>query len=603
MIKLITFYKINIISPFWHQYTIINNNKYKQGGKDMSSNASDEIPSELKKYINQCFKEYHIKDCLVVLPANISSDDRQLFLSKTDTATKYIIKHIASAPSSDGLCINISSHDTNSSASSTQVGNDQLHELIGEYMSRLATLVEQSTSREPKPAAVWKHRNFLSSISHQIKTPLSAIFSGTKLIKHYTNNEYIDRICEYMNQSCVELTRYMNDIIDFYYLKQGVLVLDDNRVSLSDTVDYVYENYKLQMQDAEIQFIKHIDTGFPNFINCDELRLTQILMNIMDNAVKFSCHPDIESNASSITDTVSDKKILIHAFKSIPHDNNNHNTETITIQIADTGLGKIDVHNQEVYFQPFNQTTRNWLSAPDGIGLGLCLSRDFARQMGGDLRFINPANLLLPHSNSGDSPLNQGWHTCIELTMPVSRQKNREISSKSTPKHLPTTPISHSRPDVESQITKSITAANQIVLIDDNQTNIELLTLILQQLGHQNIKSFTNSITGQDYIMKHAEVISHAIIDIRMPRKNGLDLLTELAPLHKHINFILLTALNHDDIRVAYNQIRANNPSCRISLLFKPIDCAELKKLITHNVVTRSCTNPINKPSLRVSFV
>lgn len=566
----------------------------------MSSNANDEIPSDLKKYINQSFKEYHIKDCLVVLPANISSDDQQPFFLQIESATKYVIKHIASAPSSDGLCINISSHDTNSSTSSTSVDNDRLHELIGEYMSRLATLVEQSTSKEPKPAAVWKHRNFLSSISHQIKTPLSAIFSGTKLIKHYTNNEYIDRICEYMNQSCVELTRYMNDIIDFYYLKQGVLVLDDNRVLLSDTINYVYENYKLQMQDAEIQFIKHIDTGFPNFINCDELRLTQILMNIMDNAVKFSCHPDIENNNSGITDRVTDKKILIHAFKSIPHDNNNHNTETITIQIADTGLGKIDVHNQEVYFQPFNQTTRNWLSAPDGIGLGLCLSRDFARQMGGDLRFINPANLVLPHSNSGDSPLNQGWQTCIELTMPVSRQKPTEISNKSHDKTLPNTTNSES--GTEPKINNPINIANQIVVIDDNQTNIELLTLILQQLGHQNIKSFTNSIAGQDYITKHSKIISHAIIDIRMPRKNGLDLLTELAPVHKHIHFILLTALNHDDIRTVYNQIKTNNPSCQISLLFKPIDCAELKKLITSDANTRA--NPmIDKPTHRVSFV
>ena len=112
----------------------------------------------------------------------------------------------------------------------TLIANEQLHELIGEYLSRLAILVEQSSSKEPKPVAIWKHRNFLSSISHQVKTPLSAIFSGTKLIKHYTNNEYIDRICEYMNQSCVELTRYMNDIIDFYYLKQGVLFLDDNQI-------------------------------------------------------------------------------------------------------------------------------------------------------------------------------------------------------------------------------------------------------------------------------------------------------------------------------------------------------------------------------------
>jgi signal transduction histidine kinase/ActR/RegA family two-component response regulator len=575
-----------------------------------NTHTNTEIPADLKKYINQCFKEYHIKDCLVVLPANLSLDNP--FLAVTDPANRYVIKHISSTPSTEGLCINLvrdtalESSPSYPSKSSQQekLNDDKLHDLIGEYMSRLATLVEQSTSKEPKPAAVWKHRNFLSSISHQVKTPLSAIFSGTKLIKHYTNNEYIDRICEYMNQSCVELTRYMNDIIDFYYLKQGVLVLDDTRVALGDTIDYVYENYKLQMQDAGIEFVRQIDTSIPNFIHCDELRLTQILMNLMDNAVKFSCHPA----ADDTIDVQTDKKIMLHAFKS----SGNHNTaEKLIIHLADTGVGKIDVDNQEVYFQPFNQTTRNWLSAPDGIGLGLCLSRDFARQMGGDLRFINPAQILL-HNKFTFSSEEKQWLTCIELVLPISGHKPQ--GSNHHQKHFPethavsgtTTMTQHAKisttKDVNVMpIVKTVTASvtNQIVLIDDNHTNIELLTLILQQLGHQNIKSFTNSLTGQDYIIRNQEIITHAIIDIRMPRKHGLDLLSELAPQHKHIHFILLTALNHDDIRTVYNQIKNNNPSTRISLLFKPIDCAELKKIIT----VASCKPGIEKTNRKVAFV
>ena len=148
-------------------------------------------------------------------------------------------------------------------------------------------------------------------------------------------------------------------------------------------------------------------------------------------------------------------------------------------------------------------------------------------------------------------------------------------------------------------MTASVT--NQIVLIDDNHTNIELLTLILQQLGYQNIKSFTNSLAGQEYIIHNHAIITHAIIDIRMPRKNGIDLLSELAPQHKHIHFILLTALNHDDIRVVYNQIKTNNPLTRISLLFKPIDCAELKKLIT--IVNSGGKLGMEKTNRKVAFV
>lgn len=537
-----------------------------------------EIPKELKKYINHYFKEYHIKDCLVVLPANISPDNNPL-LDVADPATRYVIKHMSATPGTEGLCINLVQHNSNTSVpaqhdgigANMAIGNGQLHELISEYMSRLAALVEQSTSREPKPAAVWKHRNFLSSISHQVKTPLSAIFSGTKLIKHYTNNEYIDRICEYMNQSCVELTRYMNDIIDFYYLKQGVLVLDDNRVALGDTIDYVYENYKLQIQDAEIEFISRIDTDVPGIIQCDELRLTQILMNLVDNAVKFTSHPSNDDDMHVVSAVPAAKKVVaVHAF--ISAENGRHQ---IIIQVADTGYGKIDLDHQETYFQPFNQTTRNWLSAPDGIGLGLCLSRDFAKLMGGDLQFINPAKSLIKCVH---------FQTCIELVLPITETtiSNSRHSKHSAHKRTPVVSI-RTAPEMHIPDAKPHSSKNkELILIDDNQTNIELLTLILEQLGYltSNIKSFTNSLDGQKYIIAHAPQISHAIIDIRMPRKNGLDLVSELAPTYHNIHFMLLTALNHDDIRARFSQIRDGNPSTRISLLFKPIDCSELQKIL-----------------------
>ena len=98
-------------------------------------------------------------------------------------------------------------------------------------------------------------------------------------------------------------------------------------------------------------------------------------------------------------------------------------------------------------------------------------------------------------------------------------------------------------------------------------------------------------------------VISHAIIDIRMPRKNGFDLITELAPHCLNIHFILLTALNHADVRDRYSLIRSANPSTRISLLFKPIDCYELKKLISGDTRDTRNINPTNSKGRKESFI
>jgi len=572
-----------------------------------------EITPEIQKYINQYFKEYHIKDCLIMLPVdNLFCPDcdtklqlGQNIINTIDT-NKFVIRHVSTNPRTEGLTINLVPN-SGTTQNTAMLNQGDIHELIGDYLSRLATLVEQTSSREPKPAAIWKHKNFLSSISHQIKTPLSAIFSGTKLIKHYTNNEYIDRICEYMNQSCVELTRYMNDIIDFYYLKQGILVLDDNHVVLTDTIAYVHENYRLQLQDSEIEFNSRIDTEIPGIINCDELRLTQILMNLMDNAVKFTNHPSINNDGHGQSDNKEidnqpAKQIFIHIFTS------NANTvatgqKQITIQIADTGVGKVDLENQEIYFQPFNQTTRNWLCAPDGIGLGLCLSRDFARQMGGELKFINPKSVLTP-SSANKSFI--GYNTCIELILPISSPSAKN-STKSFGKLLCETQTNSQQHqkmgksvkivepvgNTDEQKIKQISKIQQIILIDDNQTNLELLKLILNQLGYQkqDILTFTNSLEGQQYIKSHTHLISHAIIDIRMPRKNGLELIDEIATECSDIHFILLTALNHADVRDRYQQIKTTHSRAQISLLFKPIDCGEFKKIINLAPITTNSTN------------
>jgi CheY-like chemotaxis protein len=259
-------------------------------------------------------------------------------------------------------------------------------------------------------------------------------------------------------------------------------------------------------------------------------------------------------------------------------------------------MGQIDLENQENYFQPFNQTTRNWLNAPDGIGLGLCLSRDLARKMGGDLKFVAP--IAFPIANdSPKSVISIKSKTCIELTLPYVNTLNTTLKK--------THPVVSINTESNDEPFSNPKLADELVLIDDNQANLELLTLILEQLGHKNIKSFTNCLIGQKYITDNALNISHAFIDIRMPRKNGFDLISEIASVCTNTHFILLTALRHDDIRDRFTFITSRNPNIKISLLFKPIDCNELKKILTKPVkeAIPPTTQLGQKRSMRVTFI
>lgn len=556
----------------------------------------------IKAYIEANFQISNLNDCLVILPKEISDINELLHY-----LPEYTIAHISKEQATGDLTLNIHKeppviHNPNNMGLAMLThrhheNEKELKTLINTYIDRLKQVV---TTVDSKRKISWTQRHFISNLSHQVKTPLNSIISGVQLIEHYVKDEFVSRILEYMLQSSVELTTYINDIVDFYYMKKNDIDLQLEPVSIAKTLEYTTDLFRQQLIDSQIALDVILDPELPETVLLDDKRFTQVIMNLFSNAVKYTEYAAGNNSQS--------QGILITV------DRLSSTLASLTIQ--DTGTGGIDVHDQDKYFEPFNQiesaeTTNTaedgvnsqpiWLDAPDGLGLGLCISRYLVSKMGGTLRFVDPPDAQ------------EGFVTAIQLTFPL------DIYGKQLPQQtVPNKPVLVKVKPAPKSIGRGGSSHTQdikridFVLVDDNIANLELLELILRDklaldcYVDYNIATFTDPCVARDHIIENSSPNMIVLADIKMPRLNGFALITQaldkLDPANiPHIVYI--TALSALDVTGRVNDIIAKYTGCKVDVIYKPINIKKLEttlKTIINEIdypdSTIECNKPISSP-------
>ena len=313
----------------------------------------------------------------------------------------------------------------------------------------------------------------INNLSHKVKTPLTAIISGIQLLYNYDHEECVLRIMDYLMQSSIELTQFVNDIMDLYYITQDKFDIEYEAVNLAKLVEYVYSVYALQMQEENINFHYDIANQIPETIITDKKRLTQILINLFSNAIK------------SFDYDQANKQIHI-AFNAI--------TPTrLQINIRDSGRG-VDLKRAETLFDPFYKTDNT-----EGIGLGLTICRLLIKKIGaGNIQFVEPSE--------------PGFST--ELVA--------EFDIKQEPRQL-------HRPAI---LTRNIQDPI-LVIIDDNTTNLDLLKIIIKNIIDKNgytltIKPFNDPYAAKSYILANMNKIIMCMVDMKMPKLTGTELIRDI---------------------------------------------------------------------------
>lgn len=253
----------------------------------------------------------------------------------------------------------------------------QAEELLANYNRTLETEVEQRTQEleKAKKAAETADRAktfFLAKMSHELRTPLNAILGFSQTIARSSNltPQQKDNL-SIIRSNGEHLLNLIEQVLDLSKIEAGQMSLNQTNFDLYQLLDEMAKMFQLKAKQKGLQLNYDFTPEVPQYIQTDRVKLRQILINLLNNAIKFT-------QEGAVTIKVSFKE------KSDSEREKHATLDTLVFEVRDTGPG-IAVHELDRLFQAFSQTSLGQKNQ-EGTGLGLTISRQFVQMMGGDIR-------------------------------------------------------------------------------------------------------------------------------------------------------------------------------------------------------------------------
>ncbi len=341
---------------------------------------------------------------------------------------------------------------------------------------------------------------FLSRMSHDMRTPLGAIINLSNFGIEECRDEYFKNFYKQINESGEYLLSLVKDILDFQKIDNNAVHLDNKVILFGETSNTIYNLVKPKAIEKNITFnFTKYKSVHNQYLVVDEKRMKQILVNILTNAIKYT-----PKNGQI------DWNLLIKKDK----DGNIFSVHTI----SDNGVG-MSKEFQKIMFQPFVKEKNELSDIEGGTGLGLAISKKLIDSMGGTI--ICESNL--------------GKGTKFTITIPRKVPNEEQIENYFKDLRL-------SNKDIDFK-GKSILACEDVKI---NQVIIEKLLLD----KHASITIVNNGLEGIALFKKYPNKFDAILMDIKMPKLNGLEATKEIRKIDKNIPIIALSAnAFSDDIK------------------------------------------------------
>ncbi|MCW2118548.1 PAS domain S-box protein [Flavobacterium sp. 7A] len=335
---------------------------------------------------------------------------------------------------------------------------------------------------------------FLANMSHEIRTPLNGIIGFSSLLREANTKEIQAKYINTVNESANSLMRIVNDVLDFSKIESGTVELDMEQVDLAELCHKTIDLFKHQAVQKKIELKSKFDKKIPTLVFTDAIKLKQVLVNLVGNALKFTENGQVKL---SIKEVPSQKIGYVQ----------------ILFSVKDTGIGIKSNSNLKI-FQSFVQEDNSTSRKFGGTGLGLSISNQLLDLMGSRLEL---------KSKTGEG-------SEFYFTVQFKKVYQKEILTLGHETITPKTGI-------------NLLNFKRILLVEDNKINMLLAkTLIKKIIPNCEIHEALNGELG---IKKCKEIpIDVIFMDIQMPVKNGYEATTEIRKMegYSKVPIIALTA-------------------------------------------------------------